>query len=175
MFTNCYCCLILYTARARVPSSISLGYLHKHLVARRDWGPPSRLTKLWMSNECCGWLLFEPKLKKDDLKRLHLSYTFFEGFCCCHSKISCSEPQSTELSRERKLGKNITNANKHFRWYSEVYWVAWNFLWNTLYVQTDSSMFKSHWRPSFFFGTGKFKIVKLVEYIAGSLFPFPAI
>lgn len=37
-----------------------------------------------------------------------------------------------------------------------MHWSAWKFLWNTLYLETGISMFKSHWRPSFI-GTGKFK------------------
>jgi len=33
--------------------------------------------------------------------------------------------------------------------HSEVYWAGWNFIWNTLYLETDSFMFTSHGRPFF--------------------------
>lgn len=57
--------------------------------------------------------------------------------------------------------------------HSEVYWVAWNFLWNNLYLETGSSMFKSQWSLSFFFALGSLKIVKLLKIHSKPTVSFP--
>lgn len=46
----------------------------------------------------------ETNVKKDDLRRVHLSYSVFEGIWCCHSK---PHVQSTSLSEKCELEKKI--------------------------------------------------------------------
>lgn len=98
---NCCYWLILYSrTRTRVPNSMCLDHLHKYQVERTGGISPSNLwKKLWIF-----FFFSETNVKKDDLRRVHLSYSVFEGVWCCHSK---PHVQSTSLSKKCELEKKI--------------------------------------------------------------------
>lgn len=103
---------------------------------------------LWMA-------LFGVKGKKRWFQKGMFHLHFFEGFCCCHSKVSCSD-----LSRECKLEKNVTNVNNHFRWHIQesigLFEISFGifFLWKLIVLCSNPV-------KTILFGTRKFKTNKI--------------